>query len=100
MPTTIKLRKPLEGHNGVITKLELRDLTARDLAKFRTHPVRIYNDGRVEIDYDLGMKFLEELSGVDDATLGDLTAFDFKTAIEAIVGNLTDSGIEPPSSTT
>lgn len=91
MSKTVPLSKALKTHDGDVTKLELRDITASDIVEMKTSPYQVIrrDDGEVElvVKYDVMMKYLSRLSGVDDLLLGALKASDFQAACN-VVGQL------------
>lgn len=95
MARTVLLSKPLLTHQGEITKLELRDLTARDMVEMRVSPtsVAVHTEGvgnsrvtnqKFDVRYDIAMGYLTRLSGVDEIILGALPARDFDACVVAL----------------
>jgi hypothetical protein len=84
--TSVALSKPLTTHNGELSKLTLREPTARSFFEhgepFKTR-VGKSADGETtldfEYDYKVFSKFLTEMvvEGVDDLVLGSLRPIDF-----------------------
>jgi hypothetical protein len=83
---TVTLSKPLKTHNGDLSKLTLREPTARYFFEygepFKTR-VGKNADGETTLDFDYDYKvlakFLTEMvvEGVDDLVLGSLRPIDF-----------------------
>lgn len=84
--TTVTLSKPLRTHNGDISKLTLKEPTARSFFEhgepFKTRVGKDANgDTTLDFDYDYKVlpKFLADMvvEGVDDLILGALRPADF-----------------------
>jgi hypothetical protein len=90
MAKTIPLSSPLKSHDGEITKLELRDMTASDIVLARVAPYRIVeskneDERHTEYRFDIVMQLASRLSGIDDLVLGGLKAKDFHAVTLAVV---------------
>jgi hypothetical protein len=88
MAKTVPLSKPLKTHNGEVRELALRGLSASDIVEMKTSPFQVLRreGGDVEliIKYDVMMKYLSRLSGVDDLLLGAMDGNDFQVACNKV----------------
>jgi hypothetical protein len=88
MSKTVSLSGPLKTHEGEVTSLTLRALTAADIVTMRKSPFEIVRkgDGEVEvtIKYDIMMAYMSRLSGVDDLLLSKMSGTDFQLACNAV----------------
>jgi hypothetical protein len=90
MPFTVPLSKPLKTHDGEVTQLTLRDLTASDIVMARVPPVKLIANSKedeehAEFRYDIIMQLASRLTGIDDLILGGLSARDFHAVANAVV---------------
>lgn len=90
MTVTVPLSKPLKSHDGEITKLTLRDMTASDIVQSRIPPFKLVESSdetekHAEYRYDIIMQLASRLSGVDDIILGGMSAKDFHAVSKAVV---------------
>lgn len=99
MPRTVPLSKPLKTHAGEITELTFRELTGGDIAEMSLSPIAITlveADGvkgqKVDIRYDIAMKYLARLTGIDTILLGSLPAKDFSNAAQAVIAEFNALG--------
>ena len=81
--TTVTLTTPLHMHDGEKTTITLKEPKARSFFEHgEPFKMRVISEGdrdRVEFDYNhkiLG-KFLSDMTGIDDITLGSVTASDY-----------------------
>jgi hypothetical protein len=86
--TTVPLSKALKTHDGEVKELKLRDIDAGDIVDMKQSPFQVIRreGGEVEllVKYDVSMKYLSRLSGVDDLILRGLSAPDFQRACSAV----------------
>jgi hypothetical protein len=88
MAHTVPLSKPLKTHDGEVSELKLRDLTASDMVEARNSPIkmaRVGDEVTHEYRYDVIMKLASRLSGVDDLILGSLNPRDFHELTAKVV---------------
>lgn len=88
MANTVPLSKPLKSHQGEITELTLRELTARDIVEARQSPIKIARVGEEvvhEYRYDVVMKLASMMTGHDEGVLGGLKGGDFHKLTAAVV---------------
>ena len=98
-PVKITLSKPVETHGGTVSVLELKEPSA-DMVLRHGFPWKniIYegSDGqqRFELEYIPAKMalYIEEMTGVDRETLGDMSARDMSALFTAIVNLLQPSG--------
>ena len=80
----LPLSKPLKTHDGEVKEIALRGLTAADIVEMKTSPFQVLRreGGDVEliVKYDVMMKYLSRLSGIDDLVLGAMDGQDFQVA--------------------
>lgn len=91
MAKTVPLSKPLETHDGEVSELTLRGLTAADIVRMKKSPFDVIrlDGGEVElrVKYDMMMSYLAELSGLDEIVLGRMSGPDFQKACN-VVGDI------------
>lgn len=90
MPRTVPLSRPLKTHDGEVSELKFRDMTASDIVMGRVAPYKVVvsKDGTEHHDeyrYDIIMELASRLCGVDDLLLGSLSAKDFHAVTLAVV---------------
>ncbi|MGZ6199188.1 MAG: phage tail assembly protein [Vulcanimicrobiaceae bacterium] len=87
MATTVPLSKPLTTHDGDVSTLTLRDVTAADIVSCKVAPYKFDPNGTTyEINYAAVMALASRLCGLDDLILGKLSAKDFHAVSQAILG--------------
>jgi hypothetical protein len=88
MAYTVPLSTPLKTHDGDVSQLSLRDISAADIVEMKTSPFQVIRreagDVELFIKYDVMMKYLSRLSGVDDLVLGKLKGVDFQNACNKV----------------
>jgi hypothetical protein len=81
----LTLSKPITTHQGVTSELLFKPANAGLLMKFGRLPFRIKNapDGaqEIETDFALAARYLEELTGVEQELLAQMTTTDFGAAM-------------------
>lgn len=84
----VKLTKPIAGHGGTVGELRFAPLTARVLIKNKKLPFTHSRDasGRinVDVDYSIAVKYIADLTGLDELVLEQLNTADFGEAILAL----------------
>ena len=81
--TIVTLTTPIKTHDGEVTTLKLREPKARSFFEHgEPFKMRVISEGdkdRVEFDYNhkILAKFLSDMTGIDDITLGSVTASDY-----------------------
>lgn len=93
MAEKFPLSKPLTTHDGEVSELSLRDLTAADIVRAKSPPVKlIAGDQSAEYRYDIIMELASAMTGVDDIILGKLTPKDFHRLASRVVALWNASG--------
>lgn len=85
MSHTVPLSRALKTHDGEVTELKLRDIDAGDIADMKVSPFQVIRrpeeeHAELHVKYDVMMKYLSRLSGVDDLILRGLSGQDFQKA--------------------
>lgn len=103
MARTVTLTKPLTTANGAVTELNLRDLNAGDMADMRVSPINYTAEyegvgaariqkTRAEVRYDIALRYLARLSGLDEITLRGMRSKDFDAAVNELSEMWTEAG--------
>ena len=81
--TTVTLTTPIKTHDGEKSTITLREPKARSFFEHgEPFKMRVISEGdkdRVEFEYNhkILAKFLTDMSGIDDLTLGSVSASDY-----------------------
>ncbi len=95
MTEKLPLSKPLKTHDGEVSELTLRELTAADIVQAKSPPLKfITQDGEqvAEYRYDVIMQLAVKATGIDDIVLGRLAPKDFHALSSRVVGLWNASG--------
>lgn len=92
----LKLAKPITTHQGSVSELRFRPITAATLFRLRKLPFGVIQnaDGSRKEDYDFNLlaEYVAELTGVDTAILGQLTMSDLMQCMVTIASMVNNPG--------
>lgn len=98
---TINLTKGVETHDGLKSTIDIREPTAGDYIEVNKLPFTIRGNGenaQIDIDFKLGAKWAERLTGLDEILISKMNKKDFVAIITAINEILVEDGDEPGNS--
>lgn len=93
----VKLSKALPTHQGNISEIKFRPMTAELLIRNRKLPFTIKTDPEsgeqsIDTDFALAAKYIADLTGHDEAVLGGLAPKDFSACIKMLGDLLAEAG--------